>query len=317
MIRTSHIHQQSMKIGKKRNLVKDIMNCKQLYIMFIPFLIWLFMFDFLPYNGLQLAFKDYNPFVGINESPWVGLEHFKTFFSSPYAYRIIRNTLLINFYSLLFKMPATIILALLFNEIRGKFFRTAAQTISYMPHFISTVVVVGIATVMLSPTSGIINILVEKLGGEKTYFLADPKYFRTIYVSLTCWQQVGFGTIIFTSAIYGIDETLYEAAAIDGAGRFRKVWHITIPGIMPTIATVLIINIGHILELGADTILLLYQPITYETADVISTYVYRIGLQETNYSLATAVNLLNGVIAFVLVMLSNRASKKLGDVGIW
>lgn len=306
-------------MGKKvkSEFLKDVIRDRQLYVLLLPLFLYLILFDFLPYYGLQIAFKDYNPFLGIKDAPWVGLEHFKNFFASPYAFRVIRNTILINFYSILFKFPATILLALLFNEIKNKKFKTMVQTISYMPHFISTVVVVGITVVMLSPTSGFINLIIEKLGGEKIYFLARPEYFRTIFISLTSWQGIGFGTIVYTAAICGIDAAQYEAARIDGCGRFKLMWYITLPGILPTVATMLIINIGHILSLGADTILLLYQPITYETSDVISTYVYRTGLQESNYSMATAVSLVNGIIALVIIILSNKLSRKLGDVGIW
>jgi len=203
-------------------------------------------------------------------------------------------------------------LALLFNELRSKKFKTFVQTISYMPHFISSVVVAGIVVTMLSPSAGIVNQIIEKLGFEKIYFLAKPQYFRTIYITMNAWTSIGFSSIIYTSAICAIDETLYEAVMIDSATRFQRIWHITIPGIISTVAIMLITKVGNILTVGADTIILLYQPITYETADVIATYNLRVGLQSANpqYSSTTAIGLLNSVISLLLVMGANYVSKK-------
>ncbi len=302
---------------KKKTLAGDMLRDRQLYLMLLPFLLWYVLFYYFPMYGILAAFKDYQPFVGIWRSEWVGLTHFKNFFSSPYVWRIIRNSLLINVYSILFTFPATIVLALLMNELVSKKFKTLVQTISYMPYFISTVVVAGLVTSFLSPTSGIINVLIERLGGERTYFLTKPEYFRTIYVLMTTWQGIGFGTIIYTSALCSIDSELYEAASIDGAGRFKKIWHITLPGILPTIAIMLVIRMGSMMSVGSEAIILLYQPSTYETADVISSFTYRNGLVDANYSYATAVDLFNGVVALVLVIISNTISKKLSDTSLW
>lgn len=307
----------SIRAEKRRLLKRDVIRDRQLYLMLLPFLLWYVLFYYFPMYGILAAFKDYQPFVGIWNSDWVGLTHFKNFFSSPYAWRVIRNSLLINVYSVIFTFPATIILALLMNELISKKFKTMVQTISYMPYFISTVVVAGLVTSFLSPTSGIINVLIEKLGGEKTYFLTRPEYFRTIYILMTTWQGIGFGTIIYTSALCSIDSELYEAASIDGAGRFKKIWHITLPGILPTIATMLVIRMGSMLSVGSEAIILLYQPSTYETADVISSFTYRNGLVDANYSYATAVDLFNGIVALVLVVISNTISKKLSDTSLW
>lgn len=308
--------QQSLRKERNRLLKRDLLRDKQLYIMLIPFLLYYIFFFYYPMYGIQIAFRDYKPFVGIWKSPWVGLKHFRNFFASPYAVRTIRNTFLISFYSMLFTFPATVILALLMNELKNKVFKTAVQTVSYLPYFISTVVVAGLVVSFLSPTAGIVNVMLEKLGMERIYFLTKPEYFRSIIVIMGGWQGIGFGTIIYSSALCSIDAELYEAASIDGAGRWKKMISITLPCIMPTVAIMLIIRMGSLLSVGADSILLLYQPITYETGDVISTFVYRTGLVDNNYSYATAVDLLNGVIALILVAASNFISKKISDIGI-
>lgn len=305
--------------GQKRKgkLMAELLRDKQLYFMLLPFLLYYILFLYFPMYGLQIAFKDYKPFLGVLGSEWVGMKHFINFFTGPYAWRVIRNTLLINVYDLIFHFSLTIIIALLLNEIRHKKVKTFVQTVIYMPHFISAVVVAGLVIAMLSPTSGIINLLIEKMGGEKIYFLSFPEYFRTIFVSMKCWAGVGFDTIIYTSAICAIDESLYEAAEIDGAGRLRKMWHITLPGIKPTVVIMLIMRIGNMMTVGSDQIILLYQPATYETADVISSFVYRYGLENGDYSFASAVGLFNGLIALILVLTANKVSKKLTESSLW
>ena len=309
--------QKILRQAKRRKTWQEMINDRQLYYMLVPVVIYYILFMYLPYYGLQMAFKDYRPFLGIIESPWIGWDHFVNFFTGPYAWRLIRNTFLISFYSLMISTPLTIILALLLNEIVNGKAKSTIQTVLYMPHFISTVVVAGLFISMLSPSSGVINIIIEKLGGEKIAFLYEPKYFRTIYITMTQWQGLGYGTIIYTSAMCAIDESLYEAAEIDGAGRFRKMWHITLPGILPTTVTLFIMNIGKLLTVGSEAILLLYQPITYETADVISTFVYRYGLEQSNYSYSTAVGLFNGIVSLVLVVGANIVSRKVSEVSLW
>ena len=289
---------------------------KLLYLMLIPFALYYIIFYFLPFGGLKIAFVDYKPFLGIDKSPWVGFENFTAFFNGPYFWRLIRNTLLISFYNLIFGFPIPIILAILFNEVRNKRFRTAVQTISYMPRFISTVVIAGLVVNMLSPSAGIINVLREKMGMDSVYFLTKPQYFRTIFTVTNIWAGAGFGSIIYYSSLCSIDSELYEAATIDGAGRFQRIWHVSLPGLRSTIAIMLIMQIGNFLNVGYEMIILLYQPITYETADVISSYVYRVGVQEANYSMSTAVGLFNGVLSLILVLTANQLSKKIGDIGI-
>lgn len=293
-----------------------------LYVMVGIFIAWFILFAYMPMYGLQIAFKDYSPFKGIVGSPWApmnGFYHFYSFFTGPYIWRLIRNSLLINVYSIIFGFPMPIILALLLNEVRNKMFKTTVQTLSYMPHFISTVVVAGLVVQFLSPSTGLINFFYKWITGsnEGIYFLTRPEYFRTIFVLMGIWQGTGFGSIIYTSALAGIDQELYEAARIDGAGRWQQLTKITLPGIMPTIAIMLIMRVGNVLNVGYETIILLYQPVTYETADVISTYVYRTGIIDGNYSLATAVGLFNGIISVIMVQSANAISRKTGDVGLW
>lgn len=307
----------SARSEKMYKIRKGIQRDKLLYIMLIPFILYYILFLYMPMFGLQIAFKDYSPLQGILDSPWVGMKHFVNFFTGPYAWRVIRNSFIINIYDLCFNFTATIVLALLLNEVMNKRVRSAIQTIVYMPHFVSTVVAAGMMVSLLSPSTGIVNVILSHLGFSKVYFLAEPAYFRPIYTLMTGWQTIGFGTIVYTSAICGIDDSLYEAADIDGAGRFQKIRYITLPGIATTITVMLIMRIGQMLNSSAEGILLLYQPITYETADVISTYVYREGLESANYSYSTAVGLFNGVVSFIMVMGANRVSHKINDEGLW
>ena len=302
---------------KKGGLRKDFFRDKQLYLMLLPFVIYYIWFYYFPMYGIQIAFKDYKIFKGITGSPWVGLTHFKNFVQSPFLWRIVKNSFLINIFTLLTEFPLTIIFALLINEIRKRVFKTTVQTISYLPHFISTVIVAGLTISFLSPTTGIINIVLTKLGGQQQYFLMNPQAFRPVYVIMHCWKAIGFGTIVYTAAMAGIDESLYEAAEMDGAGRFKKAFHITIPQIVPTISILLIMRLGNLLTVSTETILLLYQPATYSTADVIGTYVYRVGLVDGQYSYAAAVGLLNSIVSLVLVVAANRTSKKLSGSGMW
>ncbi len=295
----------------------SVLRDKHLYLMMIPFLLWYIIFCYKPFGGLVLAFQDYKPLLGIEGSEWVGLENFKTFFTGPFFWRLIRNTLLLNIYNLIFGFPVPIILALLFNEIHHSKLRTVVQTISYMPRFISTVVIAGLVVNFLSPSSGIINTFIKMFGGEPIYFLTRPEFFRPIYVLQGIWSGAGFGSVIYYSSLCSIDTELYEAVMIDGGGRWKQIWHVALPGLLPTIAIMLIMQIGNLMNVGYEMIILLYQPVTYETADVIGSYVYRLGMEQANYSLSTAVGLFNGVISLILVTSANFVSRKLGDVSIF
>ena len=316
-VKKRNLHDAQKNKSERKKFMADIFRDRYLYIMLVPFLLYYILFFYKPMSALQIAFKNYDPITGIANSPWVGFKHFKTFFGGPYAWRTIRNTFTINIISLVTVFPLTILFALLINEIPHKRIRSFVQTVSYMPHFISTVVVAGLVVSFLSPSTGIINILISKLGFEKQYFLINPSYFKAIYTVMGGWQGIGFNTIIYTSAISAIDETLYEAATIDGAGRFKQMWHITLAGIMPTISIMLIMRIGRMLSVGYESIILLYQPSTYETADAISTFVYRKGLIESDYSFSTAIGLFNGIISLILVVIANKISKKISETSIW
>lgn len=302
-----------MKFSRAAAIRRD----KHLYLMLIPFLLYYIVFFYKPFGGLLMAFQDYKPFLGISGSKWVGFKNFELFFNGPYFWRVIRNTVLLSVYNLAFAFPIPIILALLFHELRSKRFRIIAQTVSYMPHFISTVVIAGLVVNLLAPTSGLVNLLIQRFGGEPIYFLMKPEYFRMIYVLQHIWASMGFSSIIFYSTLVSLSTELYEAVTIDGGGRWKQIKHVAIPGLVPTIGIMLILQVGNLLDVGSEMIILLYQPATYEVADIISTYVYRMGIEANNYSMSTAVNLFNGVVSLLLVLSANRIAKKISDVSLF
>ena len=268
--------------------------------------------------GAIIAFKDFNAFVGVWDSKWVGFKHFQQFFESYYFWRLLRNTILLSLYQLIFAFPAAIILALVLNEVRNQAFKKFVQSVSYLPHFISLVVVCGMLIDFLQP-DGIINILLLKAGFIDTpiNFLILPEWFRTIFVASGIWQGIGWSSIIFLAALAGINPSLYEAAFVDGAGRWKQMLHITLPGIMPTIIILLILNIGSFMAIGSDKIILLYNPATYETADVIGSFVFRRGIMEANYSFTAAVGLFNSVINLILLVTVNQVAKKKAESSLW
>lgn len=298
-------------------LTKRIWRDKYLYLLLIPFVLYYVLFVFRPMGGMVIAFKDYSVYKGIEASPWVGLANFKEFFESEYFGRTLKNTLLISLYQLCIGFPMPIIFALLLNEVSCKKYKTVVQTFSYLPYFISTVVIAGMVTLFLSPSNGVINIMLEKLGFEKVYFLTKPEWFRTIYTLTNIWVGLGYNSVVYIAALSGVDQQLYEACTIDGGGRLRQAISVTLPGILPTIVTMFLIQIGNILNVGYELIILLYQPVTFETADTISTYVYRIGIEKANYSLSTAVSFFNSIVGFVLVIIANYFSNKVNDTGLW
>ncbi|MCI8829576.1 MAG: sugar ABC transporter permease [Lachnospiraceae bacterium] len=295
---------------------KDWMRNKSLYIMVLPVLIFFILFHYKPMYGAIIAFKDYTPALGIAESPWVGLENFSRFFSSVYFGRLIRNTILLSVYSLIFGFPAPIILALLLNEVRSKKFKGLTQTVTYLPHFISMIVVTGML-VDFSMTSGLFNDIVELFGGERSPLLQNPDLYRTIYVASGIWQEAGWGSIIYLSALSGVDSQLYEAAQIDGAGKWKQLLNVTLPGIMPTIVIMFILKMGTLMNMGYEKTILLYNPATYETADIISSYIYRIGLLDQDWSYSTAIGLFNSVINFALLLITNKLARKCGETSLW
>ncbi|MBE3636793.1 ABC transporter permease [Mangrovicoccus algicola] len=289
----------------------------QLYVMLIPTVIWLLVFLYKPMYGLQIAFKDYSIFRGISGSPWIGLEHFQTLFNNDQFLRALKNTVIMSAYGLLFGFPVPILLAVMFNEILSPWYRKTAQTIVYLPHFISSVIIAGIVITAFSPSAGIVNTFLGWFGVDPIYFLTKPEWFRPIFIGTGIWQEAGFQSIVYLAAIAGISPTLYESAVVDGASRWQMIWKITIPSILPTIIIMLIIRIGNILEISFEMIILLYQPATYATGDVVNTFIYRQGIQGGQYDLAAAAGLFNAVMAFVLVISANTLSKRFSRTSLW
>ena len=288
-----------------------------IYLLILPTIVFYIIWCYGPMYGIMIAFNNYKAKGGITGSEWVGLQWFRDFFRSAYAYRTIRNTLLISFYNLLVGFPAPIILALLLNEMRAQKYKRVVQTVTYMPYFISLVVMCGILTDFCS-TTGLFGEFQKLLGSDSPVnLLGDAKYFRTVYVGSEVWQRLGWDSIIFLSALAGIDQEQYEAATIDGAGKFKQVIHVTLPGILPTISILLILRIGSLMGVGYEKIILLYNGLTYETADVVSTYVYRKGIVDAHFSFSTAVNLFNSVINFLLVIFANKMSALLTENSRW
>lgn len=289
----------------------------QIYLMLLPTIVWLLVFLYKPMYGLQIAFKDYSIFRGVAASPWIGFEHFETLFSSDQFMRALRNTIVISAYGLLFGFPVPILLALMFNEVLRQSFKKTAQTIVYLPHFISSVIIAGIVITAFSPSAGIVNTVLGWFGVDPIYFLTKPEWFRPIFIGTGIWQEAGFQSIVYLAAIAGVSPTLYESAVVDGASRWQMMWKITLPSILPTIIIMLIIRIGNILEVSFEMIILLYQPATYETADVVNTFIYRQGIQSGQYDFAAAAGLFNAVIAFILVIAANTISKRYSRTSLW
>lgn len=300
-----------------RTLGEDLRRDWQLYLLLAPMVIWFALFLYKPMHGLQIAFKDFSIFRGVDASPWVGFAHFQELFNNGLFIRSFFNTITISAIGLLVAFPVPIILALMFNELQSAVARRWAQTVVYLPHFISVVIVAGIVINFLSPSTGVINIFLKWIGLEPIYFLTQPEWFRPVFIGSSIWKEAGFESIVYLAAIAGVSPTLYESARVDGASRWQMIWRITLPCILPTIIIMLIIRIGNLVEVGFEYIILLYQPSTYETADVVSTFIYRTGLQGTQYDLATAAGLFNAVIAFVLVYSANRISRKLSSTSLW
>jgi putative aldouronate transport system permease protein len=289
----------------------------QIYVMLLPTIIWFLVFLYKPMYGLQIAFKDYSIFKGVAGSDWIGFEHFQTLFNNDQFLRAVSNTIKISALNLLFGFPAPIILALMFNEILNATYKRTAQTIVYLPHFISSVIIGGIVITAFSPTAGIVNTVMGWFGLDPVYFLTRPEWFRPIFVGTGIWQEAGFGSIVFLAAIAGVNPSLYESAVVDGANRWQMMWKITIPSILPTILIMLIIRIGNVMEVSFELVILLYQPATYETADVVNTWIYRQGLQSGQYDLAAAGGLFNALVAFVLVMTANTLSRRYSRTSLW
>jgi len=296
---------------------KDIFKNKYLLLLLLPGVIWYIIFMYFPMYGIIIAFKDFKLQFGhtffqtISESKWVGLNNYINFFQSPYAFRIVRNTVLIGVYDFLWGFPMPIVFAILLNEVYNQKYKRFVQTVTFLPHFISVVAIVGMFSMFLSPSTGVINLILSHVFQIKPiYFMMEPGWFRTIYIGTDLWQKVGWNAIVYIAAISNLNQDMYEAATVDGATRIQKILHITIPALKGTIAILMILRVGNILNVGWEKIIAMYQPTTYETADVIQTYVYRIGLMNAQYSLSAAIGLFNSVINVILLLSSNWFSKK-------
>jgi len=288
-----------------------------LYLMLVPGIAFILIFNYIPMGGIVIAFKDFKFSKGILGSEWIGFENFRILFESRDFYRVLFNSLWLSLLQLVFQFPAPIIVAIFLNEIRHNGFKRVTQTIMYLPHFISWVVLSGIIMNFLSPSDGLVNAVVKMFGGEPIHFLVKPQYFRTIIISAEMWKGLGWGTIIYLAAMTAINPSLYEAATIDGANRFHKMKYITLPGISSTIVILLVLRLGYILSNGFEQIFLLYTPTTYSVADVFETYTYRIGLLNGRFSYATAVGLFKSAVGVVLILTSNRIAKLLGKKALW
>ncbi len=309
--------------GVGTRIRRELKRNNALYIMAIPVLLYFLLFHYGPMYGVILAFKDYRPGLGIWQSPWVGLKHFINFFQGPFFGRTLTNTLVISIYQIIFGFPAPILLALLLNEVKRTRFKRTVQTITYLPHFVSTVVICGIIIDFFGRTGVMTQLITSLTGGRARNMLLMPEYFRAIYVGTDVWQTIGWGSIVYISALTAIDAEQYEAAVIDGAGRFAQVIHITLPGIMPTIMTMLVLRLGRVMSVGFEKIILLYNPNTYETADVISSFVYRQGLGgggaggAQDYSFSAAVGLFSSAINLVILVCANAFSRKLNETSLF
>ncbi len=304
-----------------REAWRQIKRDRFLYALAALPLLYFVIFQYLPMVGVIIAFQDYDPFLGIDAmfsmDRWVGLKHFRNFFDSIFFWNVMRNTVVISLYKLIFGFPLPIILALMINELRMRLFQRTVQTISYLPHFFSMVVAAGIVRAMLTPQGGLLNQLVVALGGEPKAFLTDPTLFRSILVTMDIWQQAGWNSIIYLAAMATINPEMYEAAAMDGANRFQRMWYVTLPSISFAIVITLIFRIGGMLNAGFEQILLLYSPSVYAVSDIIDTYVYRAGLIGRQYSFGAAVGLFKSILALILMYMANKVAQRLGQEGLW
>lgn len=292
-----------------------------IYLMMLPGLLYLLIFQYVPMYGVIIAFQDFKPFGGIQSMifnpTWVGLKHFQDFFSSYYFTRLLTNTLLISLYKMVLSFLSAIVLALLINEVRNSVFKRISQTISYLPHFLSVVIIAGLVTFVLSPSGGPINAIMQALGAQPIDFLGNDQYFRGILVTSHIWATVGWGSIVYLAALSGTSVELYESADLDGASRIQKMWYISIPSISHIIIILIILDLGNILDAGFEQVLLLYSPGVYSVGDIIDTYVYREGLLNVNYSYTAAIGLFKNVVALILILLANKGAKLFGDKGVW
>ncbi|MFS0722831.1 ABC transporter permease [Paenibacillus sp. 1P07SE] len=299
---------------------------KVLLLLLLPAILYFIVFNYIPMYGVLIAFKNFrmqegqNFIVTVFTSPWaghLGLDHFKNFVNGPYFWNLLRNTFLLGFYSLLFGFPIPILFALLLNEVRLRMYKSFVQTVSYLPYFLSIVAVIGMLKMVLSPSSGVINMLLGRLGFEPIYFFAMPEWFRFLFVSSGIWTSMGMGAVIYLAALSKVDTDQYESAVMDGASRIRQIWHITLPAIKPVVVITLILNMSGVLSVGAEKIILMYNSLTYETADVFSTFVFRRGLIELDFSFGAAVDLFNAAVNIIFLVTANYIARKVADESLW
>jgi len=302
---------------RESNWKRQIQRNKWLYVLVLPGFLYFVIFKYLPMWGIIIAFQDYQPFLGIRESNWVGLENFTNFFSNPDFFRLLRNTLVLALYDLIFFFPAPIIIALLLNEIRVALFKRTIQTLVYVPHFVSMVIIASITYVFLTPQGGVLYDLIAWITGKPIDVLSSPGSFRPLIIVQMMWKEMGWGTIIFLAALAGVDTEQYEASIVDGAGRLRRMWHITLPAIRTTIVILLILRLGNFLDTGFEQIYLMTNSLNRDVADVFDTYVYTVGITQGAFSYSTAVGLFKSVVGIILVLGSNKLAKKFGHPGIY
>jgi putative aldouronate transport system permease protein len=305
------------KIKKRQKILAGLKTNKILYLMIFPGVLYFLIFKYLPMAGLIIAFQDYQPFLGILGSPWVGLKHFIRLFTEPTFFMLLKNTLILFALNLVIFFPLPIIVALMLNEVKNRYFKAGIQTLIYIPHFMSWVIIVSISFIFLNVDGGIINEFLALIGLEKISFLTAPDWTRTVYIVQIIWKELGWSTIIYLAAITAVDTQLYEAAEIDGASRLRKTWHVTLPAIRPIIITLLILKIGSTLDLGFEHMYLLLNSLNRSVAEIFDTYIYTAGLKNGQLSFSTAVGLFKGLVGLVLVILANKLAKKFGEDGVY
>ncbi|MEA1011119.1 MULTISPECIES: ABC transporter permease [Bacillus cereus group] len=321
----SETHMQHANILEKKSeassskwtiLQKSFRKNWELYLLISPVIAYFIVFHYIPMYGVQIAFKDFIATLGIWDSPWVGMKHFERFFNSYYFWRLIKNTLIIGIYTLAVAFPIPIIIALMLNEVRNSKFKKFVQTVIYAPHFLSTVVVVGMLILFLKP-DGLINQIIILVGGKPIAFMSEPSWFKTLYVFSDVWQTMGWSSIIYLSALTAVDYSLHESAMIDGASRLQRIWHINIPTIMPTIIILFILNAGSVMSVGFEKVFLMQNTLNMSTSDVISTFVYRSGIEQAEYSFSAAIGLFNSIINFIMLVMVNFFAKKVNQTSLW
>ena len=300
-----------------KQIASGIIRDKFLYVLALPGLLYFLIFRYVPMWGIIISFQNYSPYQGVMGSPWVGLEHFQRFFSNPDFFILFRNTLAINALSLIFFFPLPILLSLMLNEVRQQVYKKIVQSIVYLPHFLSWVIIVGITFILFSTGDGAINQILVQLGFAKVDFLTNKNYFWAMLTAQSIWKDAGWGTIIFLASMASIDPQLYEAAKMDGAGRFRQMWHVTLPGIRSVVIILLILRIGHIMDVGFEQVFLMMNGAVSEVADVFDTYVYRLGVKQGQFSYSTAVGLFKSIVGLLLVIGANKLAKKFGEEGVY